>query len=899
MLARFKTLAAVVVAGCCSLSFNFALALGLGEITLNSTINEPLDASIELLDIDNLDESQIIAEMGSLQEFARTGVTRQSFVDVIDFEITVFDSQSGELRLTSSEIVVEPVLNFLINLRWPNGRLLREYTVLMDLPANAGNDEPQAVVQPLPEAITGRSDSQTPTTELAGQEAAAEPQSPVSQSNTPPQTEEIAPEAMETDPEQVTGGQTVVVQSGDNLWNIAADARGSSNVSVQQTMIAIQRLNPEAFINGNINMLRSGSVLRLPDSNEIEQLDLEQAVSEVSVQNQQAAIAEPLAISPNNSNETSSASNDELTILTVEIQENEELSSELSERIAALENQLMVSEESFDRARVENEELVARFSELESQIQILQDIIAIEDQKLAQLQAELASQAEETEQAIVAAETALAAAEQNAASTPVAAQTPGSMGPTSQPAAAPGLLGSISAFFQNTIVLIASLLVLVALVLWYLMWRRQAELEELEELAVADGDPSAFSDGQENENQTFMEKFMAFFDRSGADDQDEELISADKAQNDSSDSDENETDKAATDSAEDTDESQDDADSSEEDEDSENDDSDDNEDESDDRQYDDEDEDSESEADDEELEDDEDDDLEDDDEDIDIIFDDESEEDIDSDREEQNDKETHAELKESEAEDPAPEISPETDSSEDNDATAEIAVDEDTDELDILFEDEDEPVEAEVQEDDDASLEFTIDDEANDAADILEKTAAESEAADDIDALEFSLDDTENSNDSNEEQSKAAANEEDIDTLEFTLDETEEDSSTDKPAESDNEEEAETVEFSADGADDESGDDEASVEKAQASEEDLDLGEIDIDDSVFEDDDTVDFSKSTTDRDESSTKLDLAVAYEAMGDVEGAREILDEVVAEGNAAQVAEAKKLMEQWEDA
>jgi len=70
-----------------------------------------------------------------------------------------------------------------------------------------------------------------------------------------------------------------------------------------------------------------------------------------------------------------------------------------------------------------------------------------------------------------------------------------------------------------------------------------------------------------------------------------------------------------------------------------------------------------------------------------------------------------------------------------------------------------------------------------------------------------------------------------------------------------------------------------------------------IDSSLFEQDDDESEEAPITDRDESSTKLDLAVAYEAMGDMEGAKEILKEVIAEGNENQVAEAKKLLEKWE--
>ncbi len=86
----------------------------------------------------------------------------------------------------------------------------------------------------------------------------------------------------------------------------------------------------------------------------------------------------------------------------------------------------------------------------------------------------------------------------------------------------------------------------------------------------------------------------------------------------------------------------------------------------------------------------------------------------------------------------------------------------------------------------------------------------------------------------------------------------------------------------------------AEADDGAGADDDLDLGSIEIDDSMFDADD--DNAAAGGERDEASTKLDLAVAYEAMGDMDGAKEILDEVVAEGNDEQVAEAKKLLEKW---
>src|SRR5690606_25244211 len=81
------------------------------------------------------------------------------------------------------------------------------------------------------------------------------------------------------------------VQANDTLWEIAERVRPGTGVTMQQTMLALQRTNPDAFINGNINLLKSGQVLRIPSESEFQALDAQSAVSEVAYQNSQWSAA--------------------------------------------------------------------------------------------------------------------------------------------------------------------------------------------------------------------------------------------------------------------------------------------------------------------------------------------------------------------------------------------------------------------------------------------------------------------------------------------------------------------------------------------------------------------------------------------------------------------------------
>lgn len=380
------------------------LALELGEITLSSGLNQPLAASIELQDVAGLDASQIQIALGTEEDFEQAGLERRALLADIRFSVTL-SGDTGTIELATTTVIAEPFLDFVVSAGWPNGRQLREYTVLLDLPTFSN----APALQPEPA-----------TTPASG----------------------VAPAAANT-----TG--THAVAPGETLWEIAQTTRPDSGISTQQMMLAIQRANPDAFIDNNINRMRSGRVLRIPALQEISVIEQEAAVAQI---NQQNAVlgGQTLAVNSTGANGQGAAPQDELTVLSGD-QDGAatEGSSDLAATIAALENELMLSEENLDRARLENLELTNRLASLEEEIELLRNIIAIEDERIAQLQAELTRQS--------------AAAGQTLANVQNAAQTPAP--------SAPGLL-------QNTAVILAGLLAMVLAVLGVLVLkRRRAEAE--------------------------------------------------------------------------------------------------------------------------------------------------------------------------------------------------------------------------------------------------------------------------------------------------------------------------------------------------------------------------------------------------------------------------------------
>jgi len=208
---------------------------GLGDATLYSYLNEPLRAELVLLDTDGLDAADIRLGLAAEGEFERLGVDRGQFLSQLVFDVQ-FEASGARALLTSEQPVREPYLNFVVEARWPEGRLLREYTLLIDLPALA--TQMSAVT------ASRRSSPDAPQ---------ADPSLPVS----------VGATENETRP-----GGTYLVRNSDTLWRITAAAK-PEGITMEQAMLSIVFANAEAFDRGNINGLKSGYVLSLPTAAEI------------------------------------------------------------------------------------------------------------------------------------------------------------------------------------------------------------------------------------------------------------------------------------------------------------------------------------------------------------------------------------------------------------------------------------------------------------------------------------------------------------------------------------------------------------------------------------------------------------------------------------------------------
>ncbi len=250
-----------VVAGC-MLGLNSAVyALGLGEITLHSNLNQPLNAEIRLLSADSLTKEQIITNLAKAEEFKRTGVQYNFFLHQLRFKPVFNKDGSVIIQVTTKDPVKEPFLDFLVEVNWPNGRVMREYTLLLDPPVFS-----KVQLSSRPKVATA-SQNQSRSAESVNDFNAV-------------QTRTIS-----NDNWNVATEGEYTVKNADTLWSIARKNR-PRNASIQRTMVAIYQSNPDAFINNNMNTLKKGSVLKIPDESGVDSLSQQQALLEIARQNQ-------------------------------------------------------------------------------------------------------------------------------------------------------------------------------------------------------------------------------------------------------------------------------------------------------------------------------------------------------------------------------------------------------------------------------------------------------------------------------------------------------------------------------------------------------------------------------------------------------------------------------------
>ncbi|MFI8719608.1 FimV family protein [Stenotrophomonas sp. NPDC077464] len=258
-----------------ALASSSAMALGLGDIRVLSKPGQPLLAEIPVISADPSELENLRVALASPVTFARVGLERPTgLVSELQFELSRDSNGRAVVRVSSQAPVTTPSLNFLIEADWGQGRLVREYSALVDAP-----DSALAVAEPEIVAPAGAM-SNAIAREAAAMQAPAPAPVPATEPQ-PSRTGPVPPRAAAPSPPAaaVAADGSITVQRGQTLSQIAVGVAREQGISRDQAMIALLRANPEAFIRGNLNLLKQGAVLRTPGADS--QVDAGQAAAMV------------------------------------------------------------------------------------------------------------------------------------------------------------------------------------------------------------------------------------------------------------------------------------------------------------------------------------------------------------------------------------------------------------------------------------------------------------------------------------------------------------------------------------------------------------------------------------------------------------------------------------------
>ena len=432
-----------------------AAAAGLGRLTVISGLGEPLNAEIELISTTPEELASLTASIAPAEAYSAQGLERPAISSAIKIDVDSRPGAKSVLKLSTRQAVTDPFLDMLVQVDWSTGRLLREYTILLDPPGYATPSVPGAANAP---AITTQAPPATTPSGAASQDPFAE-----------------APPA-------ATGAvQTHETARGDTLNAIAREMQ-VEGVSLEQMLVGLYRANKQAFAGDNMNRLRVGQVIRAPAPEELQAIGQREAAREIRVQtadwnayrNQLAGIvADAEAGAGDESGQSASGklsgpaedratppSDAEQDVVKLSKSDSSATDKPLQDKLNALQEEVTARENSLKEA---NERTAA----LEKQIQDMQELLAIKNQTLANLQQKPAGPN--------AASPAAADKAAQQPTKPVAAAKPAAT--PSSPAAC--LLDDV---LQNPLLLPIALAVLAVLVIIWLLLRnkRRRELDSFE-----------------------------------------------------------------------------------------------------------------------------------------------------------------------------------------------------------------------------------------------------------------------------------------------------------------------------------------------------------------------------------------------------------------------------------
>ncbi|MBI3902037.1 MAG: hypothetical protein HY306_03710 [Nitrosomonadales bacterium] len=238
----------------------------MGGINVVSALGEPLKAEIDLVAVGKTERSSLSAHMASMDIYKGAGMEYPASLPKLKFQLETHPNGDHYIKVTSALPVNDPFVSILVELNWSSGRLLREYTFLMDPPGfRPEQPKKQEEVAPIEPSVN---EAGTPSSETAKPEAAP--------------AVAVEPVKKSTANHNVSIG-TITVKRGDTLSKIAQTTK-PSDISLERMLVALYRANSDAFDGNNMNRLRTGKILHTPENSDLENLPQDEAVKEVHAQ---------------------------------------------------------------------------------------------------------------------------------------------------------------------------------------------------------------------------------------------------------------------------------------------------------------------------------------------------------------------------------------------------------------------------------------------------------------------------------------------------------------------------------------------------------------------------------------------------------------------------------------
>jgi len=396
---------------CLGLAAPYAMALGLGSMRTQSALNQPFYAEIDLFDVETDELDTVKPRLASREDFADAGAERPHFLTRLRFTPMIGPAGQSIIQVTSREPIREPYLDFLIEVLWPEGRMVKEYTVLMDPPSSSSRPAPRVTAPSLSQSAVSRA-AVAPTRRPPPQPAQRAPApapaptqraQPQAQSRPQPRTETPTPTSTPTQAQSRTRGAAAPrpvsseadaiafplrygpVPSGSGLWRVARRL-APPGATLEQTAMALYRNNQDAFVRGNINVLKVRSDLSIPSAEELFALDPETAERQF----QDAMAGRDVPSQPI----TDVPVEPELRIAAAPAGAASDVpgmpaamdSGAPPENIGDLEDDLLRVRETSESNRQETTELRDRILELEQQLTDIRRLLELRNEQLAQMQ---------------------------------------------------------------------------------------------------------------------------------------------------------------------------------------------------------------------------------------------------------------------------------------------------------------------------------------------------------------------------------------------------------------------------------------------------------------------------------------------------------------------------------